>query len=105
MKYMIEYKVRNAGLSHDQNLDNFEALLKVFGKWTPEEGLAVHAFVGNLSDGGYVLVEAADPGIVLSFVAKFTAWNDVEVVPVIDIADVVGHSAQALAWDRAALTD
>ncbi len=39
MKYMIEYKVRNAGLSHDQNLDNIEALLKVFCKWTPEDGL------------------------------------------------------------------
>jgi Protein of unknown function (DUF3303) len=105
MKYMIEYTVRNAGLRYDQNLDNFEALLKVFGKWTPEDGLEVHAFVGNLNNGGYVLVEAADPGVVSSFVSKFTAWNDVEVVPVIDIAEVVGHGAEALAWDRAALSD
>jgi hypothetical protein len=105
MKYMIEYTVRNTGLSHDQNLDNFAALLKVFGKWTPDDGLEIHAFVGNLSNGGYVLVEAADPGVVSSFVSKFTAWNDVEVVPVIDIAEVVGHGAEALSWDRAALSD
>ena len=105
MKYMVEYTVRNAGLRYDQNLDNFEALLKVFGKWSPEDGLVVHAFVGNLNNGGYVLVEAADPGVVSSFVSKFTAWNDVEVVPVMDIAEVVGHGAEALAWDRAALSD
>ncbi len=104
MKYMIEYTIRHAGLSHDQNLANQEALLKAFGKWTPEEGLTIHAFVGNLHDGGYVLVEAADPGVVGSFVAKFTAWNDVEVVPVIDIAEVVGYVTESLAWDRAALS-
>ena len=42
MKYMIEWKVRSAGLTHDQNLSNQDALLKAFGKWTPEAGLTVH---------------------------------------------------------------
>jgi hypothetical protein len=105
MKYMIEYEIRTTGLSHDQNLANAEALLKTFGKWTPEEGLTIHAFVGNLNNGGYVLVEAADPAVVGSFVSKFTAWNDVEVVPVMDIAEVVGCLTESLAWDRAALSD
>ena len=80
MKYMIEYQIRNAGLSHDQNLTNQEALINAFGKWKPEEGLTVHAFVSNLANGGYVLVEAAEPGVVQSFVSKFIYWNDVEVV-------------------------
>ena len=62
MKYVLEYKIRTAGLSHDQNFANQEALLTAFGQWKPEEGLTVHAFLGNLaSDGGYVLVEAASP--------------------------------------------
>ena len=52
MKYMIEYQIRNAGLSHDQNLTNQEALINAFGKWKPEEGLTVHAFVANLANGG-----------------------------------------------------
>ncbi|MDH3731296.1 MAG: DUF3303 domain-containing protein, partial [Acidimicrobiia bacterium] len=81
MKYMIEYKVRTEGLSHDQNFANQEALLNAFGKWEPEEGLTVHAFVGNLKNGGYVLVEADDPKIVFTFVSKYFAWNDVDVVP------------------------
>jgi len=51
---------------------------------------------------GYVLVEAAEPGIVQSFVSKFIYWNDVKVVPVIDIAETVGTAAESLAWARAA---
>lgn len=103
MKYVLEYKIRTAGLSHDQNFANQEALLTAFGQWKPEEGLTVHAFLGNLaSDGGYVLVEAAEPGTVQSFVSKFTYWNDIEVVPVVDVAEAVTTATQSLAWARAA---
>jgi hypothetical protein len=52
VKYMIEYQIRAAGLSHDQNLARQEALINAFGKWKPEEGLTVHAFVSNLANGG-----------------------------------------------------
>jgi hypothetical protein len=45
VKYMLEYTVRTAGLSHDQNFANQEALLNAFGKWQPEEGLTIHAFL------------------------------------------------------------
>ena len=105
MKYMIEYGVRTSGLTHDQNLSNFEALLKAFGKWTPEEGLTVHAFVSNMNNGGYVFVEAADPGVVYSFVSKYFFWNDIEVVPVVDVSEVVTIGTNSLEWARAALTD
>ena len=100
MKYVIEYQIRNAGLTHDQNFANQDALLKAFGTWTPEEGLAVHTFVSNLNNGGYVLVEADDPGVVYSFVSKFVYWNDVTVVPVVDVADGVAHGVASLAWAR-----
>jgi len=102
MKFMIEYKIRTAGLNHDQNLANQEALLNAFGKWSPEEGLTVHAFVSHMNNGGYILAEAADAGIVLSFVSKFIYWNDVEVVPVVDVTEAVATSSQSLAWARAA---
>ena len=104
MKYMIEYEVRTAGLSHDQNFANQQALIDAFGKWKPEEGLTVHAFVSNLTSGGYILVEAPEPGIVLSFVGKFIFWNDVQVVPVVDIAEAVTDAAESLAWARAAVS-
>ena len=37
VKYMIEYTIRSAGLTYDQNLTGVEAILTAFGKWKPEE--------------------------------------------------------------------
>jgi hypothetical protein len=101
MKYMLEYTIRNTGLSHDQLFAETEALLTAFSKWKPEEGLNVQAFVANLEGrGGYVLVEASDPKVVTSFVSKFNYWNDVEVVPVLDIGEAVPIARSSLAWAR-----
>ena len=101
MKYMIEYTIRNTGLTHEQNFAGVEALLTAFSKWNPEDGLSIHAFVSNLSGtGGYVLVEASDPKVVSSFVSKFNYWNDVDVVPVIDIGEAVPIAQSSLAWAR-----
>jgi hypothetical protein len=47
MKYMIEYTVRTAGLTYDQNLANQAALLTAFGKWAPDDGMTIHAICGN----------------------------------------------------------
>jgi hypothetical protein len=101
VKYMIEYTVRTAG-AHDHNFANSESLLIAFGKWKPEEGLTVHAFVANLVNGGYVLVEAGDPKVIASFVSKFTFWNDVKVVPVVDIGESVPIVGASLAWAKSA---
>jgi hypothetical protein len=103
MKYVVEYEIRTAGLTHDQNFANQDALLKAFGSWTPEEGLTVHAFVSNMNNGGYVFVEADDPNAVYSFVSKFIYWNDVNVVPVVDVADGVASGTASLAWARSAV--
>ena len=103
MKYMIEYTFRTTGLTHDQSFVGVEALLTAFGKWKPEEeeGLSIQAFVGNLSGtAGYCLVEASDPKVVYSFVSKFNFWNDIDVVPVIDIGEVVPITQSAVAWAR-----
>jgi hypothetical protein len=38
--------------------------------------LTVHAFVSNLAgNGGYVLVEASDPKVIVTFVSKYNFWN------------------------------
>ena len=103
MKYVIEYEIRTAGLTHDQNFANQDALLKAFGTWTPEEGLTVHAFISTMNNGGYVFVEAEDPNVVYSFVSKFAYWNEVNVVPVVEVADGVASGAASLAWARSAV--
>jgi len=101
VKYMIEYTIRSAGLTYDQNLTGAEAILTAFSKWKPEEGLSIQAFVENLSgNGGYVLVEANDPKAVYSFVSKFNFWNDIDVVPVIDIGEAVTLTQSSVEWAR-----
>ena len=103
MKYMIEYKVRTAGVTHEQNFAGSDALLTAFGKWKPEDGLTVHAFVSNLAgEAGYVLAEANDPKVILSFVSKYNFWNDIKVVPVLDIGEAVPINAASLAWAKSA---
>ena len=86
----VRRRVRNPDRRPDPRPEHREpGRITAFGKWKPEEGLTVHAFVANLNNGGYVFVEADDPKVVSSFVSKFFYWNDVNVVPVIDVADSV----------------
>jgi len=47
-------------------------------------------------------VEADDPKVVASFVSKFVYWNDVDVAPVVDVAEIVPINAESLAWARTA---
>ena len=103
MKYMIEYTIRDTGLTYEQNFANRDALLKAFSKWKPDDGLNVLAFVADLSNNGYELVEAEDPKVVGSFVGKFAFWNDVRVKPVVDIMEAVPIAGAALAWARNAV--
>ncbi len=99
MKFMIEYHVRTAGLTYDQNIANQQALLTAFGKWKPEDGLKVNAFLGTVAGGsGYVLIESNDEKAVQSFVSKFQFWNDITVVPVTDIGDSVAIAHASLSW-------
>jgi hypothetical protein len=103
MKYMLEYTVRH-GLHYAQNLENSEALTLAFSKWKPENGLTVHAFVSNLvGDKGYALVETQDPKTITSFLSKFTYWNDIEAIPVVDVGEAVSVSAESRGWTRQAV--
>jgi hypothetical protein len=51
---------------------------------------------------GYVLVEANDPKVIVSFVSKYNFWNDVNVVPVLDVAEIVPLNAASIVWARGA---
>jgi hypothetical protein len=105
MKYMVEYTIRNAGLSFEQNIAGGEALLTVFSKWNPaeEKGLTIHAFVSDLAGrGGYILIETDDPKAVTTFAAKYNFWNDVKITPVLDVGELVPITAGMLDWAKKA---
>ena len=42
-------------------------------------------------------VEAEDPKVVASFVSKYVYWNDVNVVPVVDVGEIVPIDLESLA--------
>jgi hypothetical protein len=63
--------------------------------------LTVQAFLSNLAgNGGYVMVEANDPKIIVAFVSKYNYWNDINVVPVLDVGETVPIAVASLAWAR-----
>jgi hypothetical protein len=49
---------------------------------------------------GSTPVEANDPKVVYSFVSKFGFWNDIDVVPVIDIGEAVTLTQSSVEWAR-----
>ena len=105
MKYMLEYTVRTAGLSFDQNFAGSQSRLTAISKWKAEDekGLTIQAFVANLAGrGGYVLVEANDPKVITTFVSKYNFWIDIIVVPVVDIGESVPINASSLDWAQRA---
>jgi hypothetical protein len=106
MKYMIEYTYRTTGLTHEQTLAGGEALRNAFSKWKEaggEEGFNIHAHVEKIAGtGGYVLVEASDPKVIASVLSKFWYWNDHNVVPVIDVDEMVSIGQSARSWTLSA---
>ena len=104
MKYMIHYTTRQNGLNFEDNLESSTALTAVFSQWTPEEGMNILAFVHALAgNSGFALCETDDAKSIAHFVAKFSAWNDVVVTPVLDVQESVAIIAEANGWTESAL--
>jgi hypothetical protein len=100
MKMMVEWTTRPAH-SYTDDIANREALLRTFSKWAPPEGLTIHAFVVKLeAQAGYILVECDDPKLMASFQLQFMPWNDVKIVPVLDVQDAVPLYDPAFSWSR-----
>jgi hypothetical protein len=97
---VIEYTIRSAGLTNDQNFANSKSLLNAFGKWKPEDRLTIHRSFRTWAVTPIVPVEAGDPKVIASFVSKYNFWNDVNVVPVVDVGDVVPVVQTSLGWAR-----
>ncbi len=104
MKYMSVYSLRQNSTSFEQYKNGSEALVKAFGKWKPDDGLKILAFVSKVDGrGGYILMETDDPKLVASFASKFLPWSDSEITAVIDIADAVQIGDAARDWVASAL--
>ncbi len=95
MKYVVSWTAR--GLADNEAA--FKRSLQVFNKWSPPEGDVFSEFLQRVDGtGGYAIVESDNPLNLLDSAAKFGAWFQFEVVPVVDIADGMQVISQAVDW-------
>ena len=98
MKYLVSWKPRLGGSAADAEAD-VKRGLAAFAAWTPPAGVTFHQFLGRLDGGGgYAVSETDDPALVAEGPAKFAPWFDFEVVPVVDIMEIVPIAQEAIAF-------
>jgi hypothetical protein len=97
MKYVISWKDRGGGSSVDAEMDA-KRTLAVFAAWSPPAGITYHQFLSRLDGGGYAVVETDNPALVAEATAKFGVFLDFEVVPVVDIGDIIPIAQESIAF-------
>lgn len=94
MKYVISWVAK-------PNLGEAEIArsLQVFNKWTPSEKVTFEQFLGRVdARGGYAVVTTDDVNAIAHDMAIFGTWFDMDVVPVIEVAELAAISGEALAF-------
>jgi hypothetical protein len=102
MKYVVSFRPRGGGSSSDAEAD-VKRGLAAFAAWKPAEGVTFHQFLARLDGGGYAVVEADNPALIAEGPAKFGVWFDFEVVPVVDVGEIVPIAQEAIDF-RASVT-
>jgi hypothetical protein len=92
MKYVVHWESRQTESEELQARG-----LQVFSKWSPSEGATFHEFLGRVdARGGYAVVETDDPTLIAKDMSIFSAFFDMSVEPVLEIADIAAIGAEAL---------
>lgn len=95
MKFVITWRSR-ASEDGEDNIENGKRSLEAFSKWEPSSDVEFHQFVARADNrGGFAVLETDNLETVLATNAKFSAFVEYEVIPVVDIA------AAAAAWQEA----
>ena len=93
MKYVITWVARPGNVTEEAQARS----LQVFSKWAPSPGVTFEQFLGRVdSQGGYAVVTADDPQALARDMAIFSAWFEMSVVPVLDIADAAAAGGEAV---------
>ena len=102
MKYLVSWITRS-GASAANNEAAVARVLQVYSKWSPPSDQTFHQFLGRLDGrGGYSVVETDNPDSLGEGPAKFGAYFDFEIVPVVDIADNVRLLTEGIEFRKAA---
>jgi hypothetical protein len=95
MKYLVSWTPR-AGSSGAEAEADEKRSLQLFGKWSPPADATFHQFVSTLTGGGYAVVETDNPLSVAEGPAKFGAYFDFKVEPVVDIMEIIPLGQEAI---------
>jgi hypothetical protein len=94
MKYVITW-VAKPGFGEAEAARS----LQVFGKWSPSEKVTFEQFLGRVdAKGGFAVVTTDDPEAIAHDMAIFGTWFDMDVIPVLEVADIATISGEALAF-------
>ena len=97
-KYVMTWKP-HVGASAADNEASAKRSLAVFSNWSPPAELTFHEFLTRADgQGGFAVVSTEDLAAATREIAKFSAYNQFEFVPVLEIAEGVGLGQEAIAF-------
>jgi hypothetical protein len=89
MKYVMTWTTRLNG-SAAENEAAVRRGLELYSKWQPRASTTFHQFVARLDGaGGFAVVEADNPADLLDDVGKFSALNEFQIYPVVDMDESI----------------
>ena len=98
MKYVLQWTTRPGG-SAEENVASLQRSLEVLSKWTPST--TIHQFVARVDGGGgFAVGETDDPAALARDCAVFTPFLDLEVYPVLDVAQGVEALRSGVEFNR-----
>ena len=98
MLFQVNYTTRSGG-SAQQNEASAKRSLALFGKWSPPAGMEIKSFYARADGkGGTVIVETNSVEALLDGPTKFSAINEFEIVPILDITTAVPIYNEGIAW-------
>ena len=88
MLFMTTWTVREDIGDADARIAAGKSALEAFGRWSVPEGVKMIAFVARADgSGGSAIAETDDVVALADPAAKFLAWYEWEIVPVMDMQD------------------
>lgn len=92
MKYLISWVAR-PGVTEESAARS----LQVFSKWGPAQDVTFEQFLGRIDgQGGYAVVTSDNATSIAKDMAIFSAWFEMSVIPVIEIAESAAAGSEAV---------